>query len=245
MGTWGTGIQSDDLVADIISDFDGILKKGGTIETATSHVHLHYADSIGDSDEEPLFWLALAFAQWRYNAIEQNVLEQVRNDITEGKGLDRWEDSPADLRKRQAVLQKFLAKIELPNAHPKPFPKQINRKAKFQIGDCLSLALENNKFGAAIVIAVDEDDPEYPLNLIARLSYESDSPPSSEIFALRQWQPAPQLPFKGINIGWYLRPGFRKYAPRLQVVGKIEILESDPKSSSVYCQWCHLVESNL
>ena len=61
--------------------------------------------------------------------------------------------------------------------------------------------------------------------------------PPIEEFRTRTWRVRPDGTPDAIEIAWFMPVGFRSVASRLQVVGQIEIVESDPKDSAVYRGW--------
>jgi hypothetical protein len=78
MGAWGVAVFSDDLAADIRGDFRELIGDGLTPSEATNRLVEQYASSLDDSDEMPVFWIALALAQWK--------LERVMNSRRAGCG---------------------------------------------------------------------------------------------------------------------------------------------------------------
>ncbi|MDN4645257.1 hypothetical protein [Arthrobacter sp. PsM3] len=73
MGSWGTAIFSDDVAADVRSDWrEGILDRILPEELTAKLVH-SYAAQADDPDDGVVFWLALAAARkrctraWRNN----------------------------------------------------------------------------------------------------------------------------------------------------------------------------------
>ena len=123
MGAWGTGIMQDDTTLDVVGDFEECLKSGLSIAKSTDNILENYSEVLDDTDDGPLIWLALASIQWKYGSLEERVLAKVRSDIENKNGLDLWSEDPNDLKKRKAVLQRFLAKIETPNAKPSRLPE--------------------------------------------------------------------------------------------------------------------------
>jgi hypothetical protein len=111
MGTSGTSITADDTVADVVGTAIDRLKEGATLQEASAFALRRFKRLLKDPDNGPLVWLALAHVQWKYGRVDSEVLDQVRNDIAAGNGLDRWRDEPADLTARKQVLEAFLAKI--------------------------------------------------------------------------------------------------------------------------------------
>ena len=68
MGIWGTSIKNDDTVLDILGYISHKPKFGKSLEEAICEAKLEFAESIKDEDEGPVFWLAIASAQWKYQA---------------------------------------------------------------------------------------------------------------------------------------------------------------------------------
>ena len=189
---------------------------------------------IEDENDDPLFWIALAEMQWTYGGLETPVLERVKDDLASGRSLLAWEEDQRGLARRRAALEKFIAKISVPKPRPKEAPRPITRPPKFRAGDCLSIRLEGSQYTAAIVLAADDSLAELGTNLVAVLDYLSADKPAMEVFLARAWlMLGPQTP----DIAWYFPIGFRATKARLEVVGVVEILESDPKDSNTYRRW--------
>ncbi len=238
MGAWGYGIRQDDFVCDVISVFEDLLKAGKSVADATEAVELQFAGAIKDSDDGPLLWLALADMQWTYGGLEAPVLERVKDDFASGRSLLAWEEDRRGLARRRAAIEKFIRKIEAANPRPKKPPNVIIRAPKFRPGDCLSIQLAEGQYAAAIVLAADHSTEEYGKNLVAVLDYFSADRPTMEVFRTRKWLILTHHNWNNkMDVGWYLPIGFRKAKDRLEVVGQIEILDSDPKDSTVYCGW--------
>ena len=242
MGSWGAGIRDDDFVCDVENAFKEHLKDGMSLVDATKSVREQFSDALDDSDEGPLFWIAIADMQWTYGDLDPLVLQRVQKIIETANGMERWGEPTEKLYKqRTAALSKFNDKISLPNPKPSRRPKRINRKPKFSAGDCLSIVLENGQYGAALVLATDSSDPENPTDLVAQLDYLSDAPPRTEVFTKRNWLKLTHHNWKGkLEICWYHATGFRKMKPRLTIIGNTPILETDPKQSASYASW-HLL----
>lgn len=75
------------------------------------------------------------------------------------------------------------------------------------------------------------------------LDYLSPEKPTIEVFRKRKWL---VLNHQGENgttdIAWYYAMGFRAVKTRLEIVGEVEILGSDPKSSNTYLRWTGIGE---
>lgn len=238
MGAWGCEIREDDFVLDVVDSFEDLLKAGQSIAQATSGVESQFSAAIDDTDDDPLFWIALADLQWTYGGLEPRVRERVKADLESGRSLENWTENPVGLAKRQAVLQKFVAIISADNPRPKKPPKRVVRAPKFRAGDCLAIRLKNGEFGAALVLAEDHSKPDLGKNLIGLLDYLAPDPPGIDFFASRKWLVLTHGNWNGkMDVSWYLPIAFNAEKHRLTVVGKVEVLESDPKDSSSSQGW--------
>lgn len=243
MGAWGYGIRQDDFVCDVIGSFEDSLKKGNSIAAATKEVRKEYSSELRDSDDGPLFWIGLAEAQWTFGGLDPGVLQHVKDDLESGRSLAAWEEDDRGLARRKAALEKFLAKIESPNPRPRKLPKIVIRPPKFQPGDCLSIRLSSGQFGAALVLAADHSNPEYGKNLIGVLDYLSTKKPPSKVFKNRQWLTLTHHSHTGrVDLGWYLPVAFRAAKDRIEVIGSVDLLDSDPNESNRYIPWAALGE---
>jgi hypothetical protein len=65
MGTWGSGIFSGDLAADVRGDWREAIMDGLTPEEATRRLEDSYRPAIDDEDDGPLFWIALSALRQR------------------------------------------------------------------------------------------------------------------------------------------------------------------------------------
>src|SRR3954470_17173310 len=108
MGAWGHGIRQDDFVCDVIAIFEDLLKAGKSVGDATKAVKSKFASEIKDTDDGPLFWIALADVQWTYGELEPQVLKHVQDDFDSDRGLDRWSEDQRGLSRRRAALEKFV-----------------------------------------------------------------------------------------------------------------------------------------
>ena len=247
MGSWGVGIRQDDLVCDVEGIFEDQLKDGRTVAEATRRIQEQFSNALDDPCDGSLIWLALADMQWKYGDLETLVFERVKKIIDTDAGMDLWGKPENKLYKqRKTVLENFRQKISQPNPRPSRPPKRMVRKPKFTAGDCLSIRLENEQYGAAIVLGTDHSNPEQGRDLVGELNYLSDTPPRLEVFTDRHW-----LTLKHYNqsdrahIAWYYPLGFRKMKQRISVLANVPLLDSDPSDSSTSCGWHSLGQQVL
>ncbi len=243
MGAWGHGIRQDDLVLDIIGAFEDTLKAGKSIADATSQVTARFGAEVQHTDDEPVFWIALADAQWTHGELAPEVLSRVRADFASGRSLNRWADDPRALARRRAALAKFLDKVAAPKRKPAKRPKVVVRAPKFAAGDCLSIQLASGQYVAALVLAADHSNVEYGKNLIGVLDYLAAEKPALELFRNRHWLMRTHHDWNNqMDLAWYMYVGFREARSRVEVLGRVEILDSDPKDSNSYCSWSGIGE---
>jgi hypothetical protein len=242
MGAWGTGIREEDFVLDIQGFIRDCLKDGQNVDEASRLVQQKFGNVTADPEDGPLFWIALADMQWTYGTVDPAVLSRVTDIVKGDAGMQRW-GAPEDplYRKRQAVLQKFLAKISRTNPWPSRPPKRMVRKPKFRAGDCLAVQLETGQYGAALVLATNDTNPEQGMDLVADLDYLQDVPPTLDVFKSRRWlRPTHPDWNAGLSIMWYYPLGFRKVKSRLTVIGNIPVDPDDPVDYPNYGGW-HLI----
>lgn len=255
MGTWGAGIEQDDLILDIVSDFNDILKRNQDIDDATKTIFNQYIDCLEDEEETPLIWIAVAKCQWDYGKLEKYVLDKVISDFSNRNGFSRWEedDNGILVKKRIDVINDFIEKISNHNPKPKKFPKLIIRKPLFKEGDCLSIQLDDNYYGAAIVLKYKHADVEYGMNLILALNYYSKNRPSKYDFEMSE--PLKQSETSILNsvkdgidisnryddyqyvISWYTRLGFRGLKDKIIVIDNIDVKNYSMFNSNSYDGW--------
>lgn len=119
MGAWGPAIYSDDTSCDLRDDYVAKLALGKSNEEATQEIMEEYYQEIKGTDEEPVFWFALALTQWKRGRLTDEVKEKALEYIENGSDLERWRDegNKSNLVKRQKVLE------ELKNTLTQPMPE--------------------------------------------------------------------------------------------------------------------------
>src|SRR5438045_3920361 len=115
MGAWGYAILSDDTARDVYDAYLELYDDGLDHVAIRQRLELDFRDSIGDPDDGPVFWLALVNAQWQCGALQPDVMLRVTETIKQRDGLELWqEQGTAAVRKREQVLDAFLAKLKSP-----------------------------------------------------------------------------------------------------------------------------------
>lgn len=238
VGTWGHGIRQDDFVLDVIGVFEDHLKAGQTVRDATQAVKTRFVAAISDTEEGPLFWIALAEVQWTYGEVEPQILKHLQDDLSSGRSLISWREDERGLFHRRAAIEELINKVASPNPRPKKPPRIVVRAPEFRAGDCLSIRLANGQYGAGLVLAADHSNVEYGQNLIGILDYLSADKPTIEVFQERKWLVRTHHNWNSeMDLAWYIPVGFRAAKDRLEIVGQVDIIASDPKDSNSTCAW--------
>lgn len=110
MAASGFGLFHDDVAADVRSEYLDLLARGTSEDEAFKAIVREWKKSIGDTDDGPTFWLALAVTQWEYGRLHPRAKSQALKVIDEGKGIERWAEAGL-AKKRQAVLARLKKKL--------------------------------------------------------------------------------------------------------------------------------------
>jgi hypothetical protein len=156
MGAWGVAIFSDDLAADLRDEFRDLIGDGNTPAQATTKLTKEHADSLDDSDEGTVFWLALAANQWNLGRLQPAVKKRALKIIKTGADLERW-DIPSERKKREKVLEQLHAQLLKPPPSAKRIPKTHKSANEWQIGEIVAFCLLSNRWTLMRVIGHHED----------------------------------------------------------------------------------------
>ena len=124
MGTWNAGLFSNDTTLDVKDTYMKCLEQQLSNEEAYKKTYEEYEELIG-TDEEPLFWYALADTQWNVGRLMPAVKEIALNLIAEKGGVSLWEDTPKKILKWENTLHKLKEKLESPMPPEKIIKKPI------------------------------------------------------------------------------------------------------------------------
>lgn len=239
MGAWGAGIMQDDTVLDIIDEFKDLLKENQNIKEATATLIINNNYLIEDEDQGPLFWIALAKCQWEYGELESEVYNHVVKDFNQESGLSLWkEGSGKEYLKRKRVISDFILKISKPNVKTKKLPKKVIRKPIFQAGDCLSLKVNDEYYGAALVVRYDDSNEEYGKNLIIALDYWEKREPVIEDFSRTEFLALTIGNWNGrILDAWCSSFGFKGLKNKIVNVGNIDVSRFKELDTTYYFRW--------
>ena len=140
MGTWGTGIYSNDIAEDI-RDMCKDIFSFVDVKEGNSIILREYKEIIESDivdDEYASFWYALADWQWKHGILNDEIRAKTMELLENYAGISDWEESAskADVKKRIAVMDKL--KIQLTSPMP---PVKLTKgkllKPKHRVGDVL------------------------------------------------------------------------------------------------------------
>lgn len=173
MGAWGTSLYSNDTTSDIRGDYVDKLRRGKTNEAATQELIDENHDIMGNVEEEPLFWFALADTQWNYGRLLPEVREKALYFLSQDKELERWKEfGQKQLLAWKKTLETLKEKLESPQPTAKKVSKYRLYQCKWKLGDvfayCFSSEYSKEKgfYGQYVVFRKVSEDTWYPGHII-------------------------------------------------------------------------------
>lgn len=145
MGTWGTGLYSDDLAMDVRDYYREQLSLGKPEEKITQELIEQNRTFILDDEVASVFWFALADTQWNLGRLEENVKEKALYYLHSGEDLKRWEDEdPNELLRRKKVLLKLEEKLLSCPPEKKKISSKRTYICKWNINDVYAYPLNSD-----------------------------------------------------------------------------------------------------
>lgn len=157
MGTWSTGLFSDDTACDVRGEYRDLVGDGHSGPEATKILLREYKGELNDPDTGPIIWLALAVTQWKCGRLEERVGQRALRIIDKGLDLRRWEDDPKLLKKRSAVLAELRNMLVSPQPPEKRIPKRYRDTCEWTVGEIISYRLRSGKLVLLRVIGHHTD----------------------------------------------------------------------------------------
>lgn len=144
MGAWGFELYQNDMSLDVKNEFEELFNAGKTVQDITDKMIEDYKGIMGDVDEEPLFWLALADTQWNYGVLLQFVREKALYWLdTDGVLFNcRVIDTSAETKRRKS-LDDLRTKLLSPQPSLKKPKKKRLFKCQWNFGDVFAYQLES------------------------------------------------------------------------------------------------------
>lgn len=135
MGTWDRKLFSNDTACDIRDTYFELLYNQHSDEEAYERTCREYCDLIG-SDEEPIFWFAIAAAQWQVGRLTPDVKEKALSWIEAQGGMELWEGTKNGQEKWKTTLlelkERFMSDLPRKKQFKKEKPFETNL---WNIGD--------------------------------------------------------------------------------------------------------------
>lgn len=145
MGTWGTSLYDNDSACDIRADYIYMLRKGFNNFEITKKLIEVNSDIMGDMEEEPLFWYALADTQWNYGRLLPEVKENALKFLSLGYEDERWcETGQKNVAEWKKTLQELKEKLGTPQPPEKRVRKYRIYQCKWKLGDVFAYRLSSD-----------------------------------------------------------------------------------------------------
>ncbi|HET8886059.1 MAG TPA: hypothetical protein VFM70_06875 [Salinimicrobium sp.] len=227
MGTWGTGISSNDVYEDINYEFFELYNQGMEVSKITERLISENQELIESDEDQNNFWLSIAKAQWECKALEPKIYARIKEIVESGKDIELWREldaSKADLNKRKNVLDKFLNKISTEKKSARKIQKKKYRNSIFEKGDCLIFKLMDGDYCGVFVLE-SEKETKLGLNLIVVTDIKKPEKPTK-----KEFEKANVLFYKAQNIendenpiiSWYYEQDYKKCEIEFEIVDNLK-----------------------
>jgi len=246
MGSWGTGILEDDLAADIYDSYMDMLDSKKAHQEIRKELENNYHECIEDEEEQYSYWLGLAKAQWECGILEKDVHQIVNEFIDSDVSLSLWgAEDEKDYSARKKKLAQFQRTISKVKSKPRKPKKYRFVPAFFKAGDCLIFKIPDGRYGAALVLDIDNSEKREGSTLCGLLDYVSHDKPPKDIYENRKWLSITHHSWNGrVEITWYGANSISTAPEGLEVIYNTDILPSNPKSSS-WSGWSGLKQLSM
>lgn len=134
MGFWSTSLYGNDFTLDVKEKIDFLLKQGYYTDVVYQEMLKCFSEQLL-TDEEPLFWLALADRMWDYGLLSEEIKGKALKFISDYACLNFFE-TLSEKRSWQKTLNKLKMKIENINQGNKKIKLEcLFKKNIWNIGD--------------------------------------------------------------------------------------------------------------
>lgn len=190
MSTWGVAVLSNDIAEDVSFRYKDLLGENYSNEEASKIVIEEFQTELDDEDITA-FWLSFALIQWKLGRIQEEVKVKAIEIIDNGVDLERWEEDPKLMKKREAVLLKLKEQLNSQQSQAKKVPKRFVADTSLKAGDAISYELLSGDFIILKVIRIIEQwtGDKYPLFEICNLKGKDNIPSKKQIdeLELKKW----------------------------------------------------------
>lgn len=230
MGTWGTGISSNDVYEDINYEFFELFNQGMEVSAITEKLIQENRELIDSHEDQNNFWITIAKSQWECNALDPKVFSRIKDIVESGKDIELWKEldaSKSDLTKRKKVLDSFLEKISNEKKTSRKRKIKKSRNAIFEKGDCLVFKLSDGDYCGVFVLE-SEKETEFGLNLIVVTDIKQSEKPTEKdfenaklLFILEQQINKEYKPIE--QISWYYAQLYKKSETEFEKIGQLKV----------------------
>ncbi len=138
MGTWGTGLWSDDTTEEVRDEYLDYLRRG--VESRAAVEMLINEFQPDNNIDGHLFWLALAKLQWDYGHLTEEIRDKALAILSSGIDDKRWISAKnSDRKKRKEVLRKLAEQLTQEQCRPKKVRPYGYKRTPWRVGDVISL----------------------------------------------------------------------------------------------------------
>jgi len=230
MGTWGTGISSNDVYEDINYEFFELYNQGMEVSAVTEKLIRENKDLIDSDEDQNNFWITIAKSQWECKSLDVKILNRIKEIVESGNDIELWKKldaSQSDLNKRKKVLDSFLEKISTEKKTTRKRKVKKFRNAIFEKGECLIFKLDDGDYCGAFVLEA-EKGTEFGLNLIVVTDIKKSNKPIKKDFenAKVQFGLEQQINKKykpKEQISWYYAQHFKKAETEFEKIGHLKV----------------------
>lgn len=134
MGTWNGELFGNDTASDIRESYLELLCDCYSDEQAYEMLLKEYEELIG-SDEESIFWYAIAATQWGVGRLMLSVKEKALYWIENNGGIELWNDTVQNQEQWKKTLSKLKNVLISQMPGKKEFKKEVFEKNPWNIGD--------------------------------------------------------------------------------------------------------------
>lgn len=170
---WGFGLYQNDTSLDVKDEFEELYNAGKSAKDITCKLTKDYKNIMGDMEEEPLFWLALADTQWDLGVLLSTVKEKALYWINESSDVLNCPTIDRSTRaERKKTLDELRSKLLSPQPSARKTSKRRTYKCQWKFGDVFAyqlesdLAKEKGLYGRYFLIQKVDEGVWYPGHIV-------------------------------------------------------------------------------
>ena len=145
MGTWSTQLYGNDTTSDVRDMYIECLRRTENDEDAYKMICDECYELIG-TDEEALFWFALADTQWKYGRLMPSVKNNAINFISEFRNKIPEYMNEKQVTSWNGVLERLFLQLTSPMPSRKKIaPKKLFNRNPWNVGDIYAYRFHSQK----------------------------------------------------------------------------------------------------